>query len=267
MTDERNRPPAGERGIKECRDVEPQLTAYADGECVAEALGHVEAHLHRCPACRQRLAAERAAHELLHARCRDLRGSAPPGLRERCAAQRHAVAARRSAVRSLVPLSIAASIVMLAGLVFLFGWGSAVETYAAQLAVDHLKCFQFAPEAGPADLAGMGRDWQRTSGWPLRIPASSDADGLQLLGIRRCGSTSGRVAHILYRWRGEPLSVYVLNHRVDDLADGSATPSVVKKLGEQEVIWADQGRTYAVVAHASMQDLQQVVQYVRRRIE
>jgi anti-sigma factor RsiW len=255
-----------------CGDIEPSLAAYVDGECPAPERSGVEAHLALCPSCRAKVATERASHELLRARCRDLRGCAPAALRQRCAAQRALVAGRRGVLKRQpwLQLSLAATLVLAIGVFLLFGLGSSVDTYAAQLALDHLKCFQFPPTAASGDIAAIGREWQVANGWPLRVAAASESEHLELLGIRRCGSSHGSVAHVLYRWRGQPLSLYVLNARVEHVADGEHDPiahDAVKKLGEQEIIWSDKGRTYAVVARAPLNDLHQVALYVRRRIE
>lgn len=261
-----------------CQDIEPTLAAYAEGACAPDECRGVEAHLQGCPGCRARAAAERTACELLRERRQGLRGCAPEGLRRRCAAQRPMsvkVGAPAPARRPWVPLSFAASLVLAAGLLVLFGLGSSVETYAAGLAVDHMKCFQFPPDGPPADVAVMGERWRAAHGWPLRIAPSANAEGLELIGLRRCGSTKGRVAHMLYRWRGQPLSVYVLNSRVEQVeerarrttgADGHADDAhaAVRKLGAQELIWSEGGRTYALVAEASVPELQGVARYVRR---
>jgi len=138
----------------------------------------------------------------------------------------------------------------------IFGWGSSVETYAAQLAADHLKCFQFPPDAAaPPDVTLLGKTWQATAGWALKIAASTPTEQLQLLGVRRCGSSRGRVAHVFYKWRGEPLSVYVLNHRFDHAPD-AATDHDFNKLGEHAIVWTERERTYAVVASKRLPDLQ-----------
>src|SRR6187549_3627090 len=72
--------------------------------------------------------------------------------------------------------------------------------YAAQLAADHLKCFQFPPDAAaPPDVTLLGKTWQATAGWALKIAASTPTEQLQLLGVRRCGSSRGRVAHVFYK--------------------------------------------------------------------
>jgi anti-sigma factor RsiW len=112
----------------------------------------------------------------------------------------------------------------------------------------------------------IGRNWQQSSGWPLKVAASSAPDQLQLLGVRRCGSSRGRVAHILYHWRGEPLSVYVLNGKIDVAQHAGGDHDVIR-LGEHAIVWADHGRTYAVVASQHLPELRRVAVYVRRGTE
>jgi hypothetical protein len=214
----------------------------------------------------------RTTRELLRTRCRDLRGRAPESLRQRCAAQRALAGPRPGLLgrRPWVSLSLAASAVLAVMVFALFGWGSSVETYAAQLALDHIKCFQFPPDAAHADVEALGQQWLAANGWPIKVAPASRPEALELVGLRRCGSTRGQVAHILYRWHGEPLSVFVLNGRADE-ADGRSQladhDETVRKLGEQEIIWSERGRTYAVVARARPEDLQRVAAYVRHRIE
>jgi anti-sigma factor RsiW len=258
--------------MADCREIEANLAAYVDGESCAIDRAALESHLNACPPCRRRAVAERAAHQLVCARREHLRGCAPSHLKGRCAAQRAALHARRGlfSPRRWVPVSLAASVLLAAGLLFVFAWGSSVETYAAQLALDHVKCFQFPPDGSSSDDVLMGRTWQKANGWSLKVAAASAAEQLQLLGIRRCGSTKGRVAHIFYRWRDRPLSVYVLNGRVDEseqVGRDQEHAHSVARFGENAVIWTDHGRTYAVVARAPAPELQQVASYFRRRVE
>ena len=154
----------------------------------------------------------------------------------------------------------------------LFFVGNSVELLAAQLAVDHVKCFQFAPDraggAPPVEPLTEAKNWETKYGWPLKVPASAAAEDLQLIGVRRCLSTAGRVAHMMYRWHGQPLSVFVVNSRVRP-REGQSTEieDVVSKMGENTVIWSRGDRTYAVVARGPSPDLQQVARYVRRAAE
>lgn len=254
-----------------CRDVEQNLAAYVDGEPGTIDRTAVARHLQACPPCRAREASERAAHDILCARRSGLRPCAPESLRMRCAAQRRPGAATKHFVRRpLVSFAFAASLVLAAGLFLLFGWGTSVETYAAQIAADHLKCFQFPPSSTIGDVAALSQAWQASNGWPLRAAPAARDQRLELVGMRRCGSTKGRVAHVLYRWRGEPLSLYVLNDRLDrgdaPRAEAQGFESITK-FGERAVIWYDRGQTYAIVGRGQPPELLQLAGYVRRAIE
>jgi len=250
-----------------CRDIESKFAAYVDRDQPVADRVAVEAHLRGCPACRTRVIGEQAVRDLVCTRRQTLRGCAPAGLQNRCARQRRSSTAGSLPRQPWVPLSLAASLALVTVVFLIFGWGSSVETYAAQLAADHLKCFQFPPDAAaPPDVTLLGKTWQATAGWALKIAASTPTEQLQLLGVRRCGSSRGRVAHVFYKWRGEPLSVYVLNHRFDHAPD-AATDHDFNKLGEHAIVWTERERTYAVVASKRLPDLQHAAHYVRRSVE
>jgi hypothetical protein len=64
----------------------------------------------------------------------------------------------------------------------------------------------------------------------------------------------------MYRWHGDPLSVYVLNSvSKSDLH----VERLVSSLGEQAVMWTEAGRTYAVVGRARSDDLTRIAHYLR----
>ena len=156
----------------DCRDIESQLAAYVDGEGDLFERGRVEAHLERCPPCRGRAATQRATHDLLVSRRSGLRECAPDALKHRCAAQRTLAAGRAGLLgrRALVPLSLAASLVLAAGLFVMFGWGSSVDTYAAQIVTDHDQCFQSPPaDVRSLDPLALARAWEDTNGWPIKV--------------------------------------------------------------------------------------------------
>jgi anti-sigma factor RsiW len=258
-----------------CRELEPLFTSYVDGEAASPERASVEAHLERCPPCRDRVAGERAARDVLHARREGLRASASDALRTRCAAQcaaRRAVGARARMLtrRALLPLSLAATLLLAVAGIFIFGLGSEVEALAAQLAIDHKACVQFTPGNAALDAASAARDWETRHGWPLKLPAGVQSERLELVAARRCISSRGGAAHLIYRWHGQPLSLYVINQPLDGLRDrarGGAMFESVEKLGEHTVIWSKGERTYAIVARASTSDLMQVAAYVRQAAE
>ena len=248
----------------ECRDLEPLLASYVDDAADPDARAAVESHLRACPACRDCVTAERAAREMVRARRDNLRGCASEQLKRRCAAHgaatRQPTAPRPFIRRTLVPLSLAATLAIIAVTSFLT-FSRNAEVLAAQLAADHVSCFKFAPDSGRlVDAAAMSEEWGRTRGWPITIPAASADHGLTLIDVRRCGSSDGMAAHLMYKWRGAPLSVYVMN---SESRRARQDQQFVETLGQEAVVWKDRGRTYVVVAQASPRDLEKVVKYVK----
>jgi anti-sigma factor RsiW len=254
-------------GMDSCRELEPLLAAYVDQEVSPDDSVRVQAHLTACSTCRRRVAGERAAREVLHARRRGLVASAPPQLRKRCAAcacgpsrSSVRVAPRWFAERKWVPLSFAATAVLAIGAVFFTTLNGSAEALATQLALDHVKCFQFAPAHADVDPVVASTIWHRTYGWLVSVPKSAPVEQLELLDVRRCMSTQGASAHIMYKWRGKPLSVYVLNSTP---AFDPRPERLVSRLGQEAVIWSDAGRTYAVVGRGPPGDLEHIAHYLR----
>ena len=249
-----------------CQDLDPLFAPYADGQAAPAECASVEAHLERCPPCRERVAEQRTVRAALVA-CRPaLRPCASEPLRARCAGHARATAGafpfiRSAAARRWVPLSLAATLVLAVAGAFLFGLNNKVEALAAQLTLDHLTCFQFAPQRlGHADASLASREWMEAQGWPIQIPPTSARERLELLGVRRCAMSSGRVAHVMYKWRGEPLSVFVVPRTIRPM---QAQEEMVEKFGHEAVMWTDRDRTYVILARARPADLAPVVGYVR----
>jgi hypothetical protein len=255
--------------MSKCRDLDPLFAPYADGDAPPTERASVEAHLAKCPPCRDRVAEQRTVRAALTAERSSLRGCAPAALRARCAAQAGASARRPLAgggalVRRWVPLSVAATIVLAIAGVFLFSPNKRVDALATQLTLDHMSCFQFAPERlQHSDASTAEHHWLEKQQWGIHVPASSPANQLELLGVRRCGMGTGRVAHILYKWRGAPLSVFIVPRTVP----GTRPDEPIDKLGHQAVMWSDRDRTYVVLASAQPADLEPVVDYVKAHVE
>jgi anti-sigma factor RsiW len=260
--------------LRNCADLDERFAPYVDGEDSPAARRAVEQHLAACPACRASARDEAAARDMVRAHRARLASQAPDTLRARCAASSQLAASgsrrpasigaapgtRVSFVRRWAPLSLAATLVLAVAGVFVFGLNDRVQALAASLAVDHVKCFKVAGTAGHADAHASERAWQENQGWPIVVPPNEPAQQLRLVEVRRCLSTDGRAAHMMYTWHGEPLSVYVLQ--------GSAgRDEVVHKLGAQTVIWCANDRTYAVVSGDTTQDLAPIVAYVKARVK
>jgi anti-sigma factor RsiW len=235
-----------------------------DGEAPVEQRVSVETHLERCPPCRVRMEEERAAHQILQARRDSLRGCASEALRARCAGHRHgARIGSLLARRPWIPLSMAATLVLAVAGVFLFGLNSSVQALATQLTLDHVKCFKLGPDRAGADSAQAGREWASDQGWDIKVPENSSQQQLEFLCVRRCFVTEGRAAHLMYTWRGQPLSVYVLPTAVGH----GAEREIVERFGHEAVLWSARGRTYVVLTRGKPEDLDGVVGYVKASVQ
>jgi anti-sigma factor RsiW len=254
--------------IRRCRDLDERLTPYVDNEAAPDERRVVDAHLSACPPCRDQADAERAARDVIHERRDELRCHAPDALRARCAAHRpsrlrgeasSSFHLPSSGLRRWVPFSLAATLVLAVAGVFLTGVNSGVQALATGLALDHAKCFQFIGDTSKVvDAQVIENKWEREQGWPIAIPQSTGHEQLRLLTVRRCLSTDGRVAHAMYLWRGEPLSVFVLPH-----ATGRERERVLDTMGREAAIWSANGRTYAVLANGHPSDFNHIVSYVK----
>ena len=254
--------------IKTCGDLDERLAPYVDGEAAADTRRAVDAHLTKCPPCRRNADAEAAMREVVAQRRDELKASAPASLRERC--ERAASSAQlpasgsglppsRSLVRRWAPLSLAATLLLAVAGAFLFGLNNRVEALASSLVLDHIKCFATPGNASADALARASERWQTTHGWAISVPPSDASAELHLVNVRRCLTTDGGAAHILYTWRGAPLSVYVLR-------ENAGRDSALDRFGHEGAIWCANGRTYAVIADGHPPDLPHIVDYMKARV-
>jgi len=290
--------------MTDCRDLDALLTPYVDGEVTAEQCAAIEAHLRTCPPCQRRADAEAGARTVLR-RCRDrLREPAPATLHAACrklavetgAAQAsvtaasaattvpaspdrgiagrpdhaHAgaasdeVAGARRAPRPIWqrwgPLSLAATVVLAAAGVLLYGLGASSRALAQQLATDHVRCVRFVGDTPGADRAEMAERWKQARGWTVALPPSSASDDLQFVALRRCRHAGGELAHALYRHQGHLVSLFIF-------PDGARRPANVEIMGQHAAIWSQNGRTYAVIAAASPDEVDRLKTFFARSVE
>jgi anti-sigma factor RsiW len=255
--------------MKDCREIEPLMAPYVDGDTTPEDRAAVLQHVNACGCCRDELGVQRAARDLVHARRGELRDKASSGLHARCVAHAaslnqalpnsHVLASTRRThlLTRRLPLAAAATILLAIAAVFGFGLNNKVQALAFQMTLDHLKCTRLhgAPSDDPVAVA---QQWGAKFGWPLRVPPSADPPGVKLRVVRRCGVTDGRVAHVIYQWRGEPLSLYVLP---TNAIEGTRE---LERFGHESVMWAQNGRTYVLLAATTRRrELDGVVRYMR----
>ena len=248
----------------ECRETVDRLAPYVDNLLPAEERTSVERHLAVCPPCRTAALAEKGARTVLREKSGGLRSEAlPPGLRNRCEALAREHSSRAPARRStfgLVPISVTTILlVVAAGIVLSLATSRSNAVLAAQLTADHAKCFRlFATPASPTpDAQQLEAMLLNRYGWDMHVPPSSAADGVQLIGARRCLYADGRLPHVMYRVNGQDVSLYML-------PGVSRSDAEVSSLGHRSRIWSDGAMTYALVSPVAAGELGTAALYLMR---
>jgi anti-sigma factor RsiW len=237
--------------MTECRRVVERLTAYVDGTLAGDERVSVERHLAACPPCQAAATDERGGRAVLRHCAPQLRAQlSPPGLRTRCASLAHAHAQSRQSgapllawrTRFVPALLVAILLVFTASAIFSLATRRSDALLAAQLTADHAKCFRvFAPSnAGAADARQLEGMLASRYGWDVHIPPSSPADGVTLIGARRCLYGEGTMPHVMYRVNGQDVSLYMLPGVSREAAD-------IHALGHHARIWSHGATTYVLV--------------------
>lgn len=257
-----------------CEQVEEQLPRYVDGEQLSDSATIAE-HLATCAACSASANAQSVARAVLRARASELAPLAPPGLRTRIVA--NATQGLRTATPSafakapadkqdlawtgrLSAFAAAAILVLTVGAVLLpVTTIRSTALLAAQLALDHLKCFTIEGDADgkPITKAQAEAALKQEYGLDVVVPDARAGDRLDLMAVRRCLYGDGRAAHLMYRLGGEPVSLFVI--------PGLARPDADLSLfGHDQMVWTEGDRTYMLVARAGLRDeLARVAPYLR----
>jgi hypothetical protein len=251
-----------------CQEVDALMTPYVDGEAAAAEVAAVEAHVDQCPACRERASFERTARHVLKARASVLGEQASAGLRARCVAATPAagnVGNRDAAVGwtgwavGWVPLSMAATLVLAVGGVFFFGQNQRLEAaFAAQLAIDHDRCFMYLENVAP----GFDEEQavRRASGFGLEVAVPRESGEFDLVDVRQCLYDEGKMVHVLCEWQGQPVSLFVVpNH--------SCREQVFEIVDHNAVTWSKDENAYVLVADQGPVEIGDVAAYVREHTD
>jgi anti-sigma factor RsiW len=255
-----------------CRAIDPLITPYVDRELPDADRQRVDEHLRVCAPCHSRVAAEQAVRDLVHARQLGLCHAAPPLLRAKCSkiaaeAKVHAAPdtvapgtlARRSSWASrLAPMAMAASLVTVVGGAFLYqATHRSARLMAAQLAADHIKCFAINSALGTHEKASAVESTMLSSfDWRVHLPAEPSRAGLELVGARPCLYGEGKIAHIMYRHDGRPVSLFMLPHT-------ERKEGLVEVLGHEAAIWCANNRTFVLVSREPKADVQRLASFVQ----
>jgi len=264
--------------MADCQGIDPLVTPFIDGQLPGEDRRAVEEHLRVCAPCHSRVIAEQAVHDLIRARCHALDASAPGPLREKCVemarlslgdAVRHPAAhprslvfdrrvAHRSPTARVAPFALAASLVLVVGGAFLYqATAQSARVLAVELTADHLKCFAMNSALGTHQMAAAVES-SMASGfdWRMHLPDNPSRAGLELVGARPCLYGEGKIAHIMYRHQGHPVSLFMLPKT-------ARAQQLVEVLGHEAAIWCVGNRTFVVVAREPRPEVERIASFVR----
>jgi hypothetical protein len=237
--------------MESCREINALVTLVADGAATEEERVRVDGHVPGCAPCQAQLQAEREVRQLIRDRSTALVGHAPLGLRATCAATRIQAGspARRPMPllsRASWPMALAATLVLaVAGSAFYGLVVNPSKAVAAQLALDHLKCFALFEEPAGLNPAAVQADLKAHYGFDVVLPSGQDAEGLTLVGGRRCLYLDGAIAHLLYRKGATRVSLFVLP------TGSKLSQTDLDALGHSAVAFSKGGRTWVALARAS----------------
>ena len=251
-----------------CDRIDPLVTPFIDGELPEPDRRAVEEHLRACPPCHSRVAAERDVHALIRGRAPALcKTDAPDALHAKCwALARHAPQAAGSAAlvstapppRRLAPYALAASLVLVVGGAFVYqATDKSARVLAAELTADHMKCIAMNRALGTHQSAAVVES-SMASGfdWRMHLPDDPARAGLELVGARPCVYAEGKIAHIMYRHEGRPVSLFML-------PETARTEGLVEVLGHEAKIWCVGRRTFVLLAREPRADVERMASFVQ----
>jgi len=246
--------------MNDCSTVSPLLPAWVDGSLDPTTSRHVAEHVATCASCSEGAERERAVHQLIANRRNVLTSShAPRALvarLEALRAEQGPSSRRRRWFRA--PVAVAATLVLaLSGATLHVATGRSTTVLAAQLVADHATCRLTGHlEQGLNPQAAKSRLANRY-GLYTDVPPGTPDGHLQLVGARRCMTGVGRNAHIVYRYGGRLVSLFLLPKE----GRGDQTVGV---LGDRAYVWSRHNGTYVLVADADVEGLPQVAKYMQQ---
>lgn len=159
------------------------------------------------------------------------------------------------------PYALAASLVVVVGGAFVYqATDQSAKVLAAQLTADHLKCFAMNSALGTHQTASAVESSMLSSfDWNMHLPADAARNPLELIGARQCLYGEGRVAHIMYRHEGRPVSLFMLPKT-------ARTQQLVDVLGHEAAIWCVGNRTFVLIAREPKPQVEQLASFVKAEL-
>jgi anti-sigma factor RsiW len=165
---------------------------------------------------------------------------------------------RRTLVHTVLSVIL---LVFTASAIFSLATRRSDAVLAAQLTADHSKCFKlFVADGNPPamDAHEVEEMLTREYGWKIHVPPS--ADGLQLIGARRCLYADGLIPHVMYRANGQDLSLFVLNGVTRNASD-------LVTFGHRSQIWTKNNTTFVLVGPADESGLVNATRYMMKEAD
>jgi hypothetical protein len=172
----------------------------------------------------------------------------------------------------MVPLALAATLVIVVGGAFVYVFTDrSTRVLAAELTADHVKCFGVMNTllGASADHVAIESAMASTFGWQMHMPETVGGSGLELVGARPCLYAKGKVAHLMYRHNGHPVSVFMIPNMARPGVPGTPgiKDEVVDVMGHEATVWSSGGRTFVVIAREPEADVAQVVSFVQASLK
>ena len=155
-------------------------------------------------------------------------------------------------------MALAASLVVVVGGAFVYQiTDKSARVMAAELAADHVKCFAMNSLLHTHDAAAAVESSMIASfGWRMQLPDEPARAGLELVGARPCLYGEGKIAHIMYRHQGQPVSLFML-------PNASRSRELVEVLGHQAAIWCVGNRTFVLISREPKREVEQMASFVQ----
>jgi anti-sigma factor RsiW len=158
----------------------------------------------------------------------------------------------------LAPVALAASLVLVVGGAFVYQiTDKSARVMAAELTADHMKCLALNRVLDTHEAAATVESSMLSSfGWLPHLPDAPERAGLELVGARPCLYAEGRIAHIMYRHQGRPVSIFML-------PNATRSRELVEVLGHQAAIWCVGNRTFVLIAREPRREVEQMASFVQ----
>jgi hypothetical protein len=167
-------------------------------------------------------------------------------------------ASRRSWSARLAPFALAASLVVIVGGAFVYEiTDKSAQVMAAELTADHVKCFAINRVLGTHDEPSVVESAMTSGfGWQMHLPIAASQAGLELVGARPCMYGEGKVAHIMYKHDGRPVSLFMLPNAM-------RRRELVNVFGHQASIWCVGNRTFVLISREPAREVERMASFVQ----